>query len=91
MGGLETVTAIRAKEKATGGHLPIVAATAHAMKGDRERCLRAGMDAYITKPFEAVSLFEVIEQLAPASDEPGAYGPANTGSSFASESVGTFE
>jgi len=91
MGGLETVTAIRAKEKATGGHLPIVAATAHAMKGDRERCLRAGMDAYITKPFEAASLFEVIEQLAPASDEPGAHGPANAGSSFASESVGSFE
>ncbi len=50
--GLETTAAIREREKLTGAHIPIVAVTAHAMKGDAERCLAAGMDAYITKPLE---------------------------------------
>ena len=50
--GLETAAAIREREKVTGGHVPIVAVTAHAMRGDAERCLAAGMDAYLTKPLE---------------------------------------
>jgi two-component system sensor histidine kinase/response regulator len=50
MDGLSATTAIRKNEKQSGNHLPIFAMTAHAMKGDRERCLAAGMDGYITKP-----------------------------------------
>ena len=52
MDGLEATRAIRAQEQQTGGHIPIVAMTAHAMKGDRERCLEAGMDDYISKPIQ---------------------------------------
>jgi PAS domain S-box-containing protein len=61
MDGLEATTAIRTKEKIAGGHVPIVAMTAHAMKGDRELCLAAGMDEYIAKPIRAHQLFDVIE------------------------------
>jgi CheY-like chemotaxis protein len=61
--GLETTAAIRAKESTTGAHLPIIALTAHAMKGDRERCLSAGMDAYISKPIRSRELFEAIDSV----------------------------
>jgi CheY-like chemotaxis protein len=61
MDGLETVAAIRAREGARGFHMPIIAMTAHAMKGDRERCLEAGMDAYISKPIQPRELFEAIK------------------------------
>ena len=61
--GLEATAAIRARERQTGGHLPIVAMTAHAMKGDRERCLAAGMDGYVPKPIRAQQLFEVIQEV----------------------------
>jgi signal transduction histidine kinase/DNA-binding response OmpR family regulator/HPt (histidine-containing phosphotransfer) domain-containing protein len=63
MGGFEATAAIRARERGTGGHLPIVAMTAHAMKGDRDRCLAAGMDEYITKPLDSRRLCHVIEHL----------------------------
>ena len=63
MGGFEATRAIRAHEKQTGGHVPIVAMTAHAMKGDKERCLEAGMDAYISKPVQAEELAQVIGQV----------------------------
>jgi two-component system, sensor histidine kinase and response regulator len=63
MGGFEASAAIRAREGATGGHVPIIAMTAHAMKGDRERCLRAGMDGYISKPIHAKALIEALESL----------------------------
>ncbi len=59
MDGLETTAAIRARER-RGGHVPIVAMTAHALKGDRERCLEAGMDEYIAKPIHARQLIETI-------------------------------
>ncbi len=62
MDGFETTAAIREKEKSTGGRLPIIAMTAHAMKGDRERCLEAGMDSYISKPVHPGELFKAIER-----------------------------
>jgi CheY-like chemotaxis protein len=62
MGGFEATAAIREKEKVTGRHLPIVAMTAHAMKGDAERCLEAGMDAYISKPVVGPDLFDLVEK-----------------------------
>ena len=65
MDGLEATAAIRAREKKSGGHLPIIALTAHAMKGDQERCMAVGMDAYVSKPIRPDELFQVIEhQLA---------------------------
>jgi two-component system sensor histidine kinase/response regulator len=60
MDGFEATRAIREREQARGGHLPIVAVTAHAMKGDAERCLAAGMDAYLAKPLEPRELASVI-------------------------------
>ena len=63
MGGVEATNAIREKERATGGRTPIIALTAHAMKGDRERYLRAGMDGYVSKPIRRQELFDAIEQL----------------------------
>src|SRR3989442_9970527 len=72
MDGLAATAAVRASEQGTGRRLPIVAMTAHAMKGDRERCLEAGMDAYISKPIQSRKLFETIESLTTASPRPGA-------------------
>ena len=60
MDGCDATCAIRAKEVETGGHIPIVAMTAHAMKGDREHCLESGMDDYISKPIRARQLMETI-------------------------------
>jgi PAS domain S-box-containing protein len=68
--GFEATSAIRRGEQATGRHLPIIAMTAHAMKGDRERCLKAGMDGYVSKPIQAAELFEIIERTVPAPVEP---------------------
>ena len=64
MDGLAATAAIRESEKAGATHLPIVAMTAHAMTGDRERCLAAGMDAYIAKPIQVHQLLNVLEQVA---------------------------
>ncbi|MHC4533794.1 MAG: response regulator [Planctomycetota bacterium] len=61
MDGLEATGIIREKEKESGAHIPIIAMTAHAMKGDRERCMEAGMDGYIAKPIRAKDLYETIE------------------------------
>jgi two-component system, sensor histidine kinase and response regulator len=63
MDGIETTTAIRNREKTTGEHIPIVALTAHAMVGDRERCLQAGMDGYLIKPIQPAMLLEAVERL----------------------------
>jgi two-component system sensor histidine kinase/response regulator len=61
--GLEATAAIRQEEQGTGKHIPIVALTAHAMEGDRERCLAAGVDDYLSKPLQAQELIQVIERL----------------------------
>ena len=63
MNGIDANGAIRAKEKIAGTHLPVIAMTAHAMKGDRERCLAAGMDGYISKPISQVELFAALAQI----------------------------
>jgi CheY-like chemotaxis protein len=60
--GFEATRAIRVEETVGGQHQPIIAMTAHAMKGDRERCLEAGMDDYVTKPIDSQQLFAVIEK-----------------------------
>jgi CheY-like chemotaxis protein len=72
MGGFEATAAIRERERETGAHTPIVALTAHAMAGDRERCLEAGMDGYISKPLRPDELFSAIDVMAPS----GGGGPA---------------
>jgi signal transduction histidine kinase/CheY-like chemotaxis protein len=64
MDGFEATRRIRAEEAATGRRTPIVALTAHAMKGDRERCLEAGMDDYVSKPLRAADLSEVLARVA---------------------------
>jgi two-component system sensor histidine kinase/response regulator len=63
MSGLEASAAIRLREQVTGKHVPIVAMTAHAMTGDRERCLEAGMDGYVSKPLRPDELFGVIDAM----------------------------
>jgi len=62
MGGLEATAAIRERERTTGGHVGIVAMTAHALDSDRERCLAGGMDGYLSKPVDPQLLFAVVEQ-----------------------------
>jgi CheY-like chemotaxis protein/HPt (histidine-containing phosphotransfer) domain-containing protein len=66
MDGYEATAVIRQKEQQTGGHIPIIAMTANAMQGDRERCLDAGMDGYIAKPVDAGELFQEIDKVARA-------------------------
>jgi CheY-like chemotaxis protein len=62
MDGFEATIAIRNKEKITGEHVPIIAMTAHALKGDQERCLTAGMDGYVSKPVRKEELYAAIER-----------------------------
>jgi CheY-like chemotaxis protein/HPt (histidine-containing phosphotransfer) domain-containing protein len=61
--GFEATAAIRAKEQQTNTHIPIIAMTAHAMTGDRERCLAAGMDGYVAKPIQPQALAQAIENI----------------------------
>jgi signal transduction histidine kinase/CheY-like chemotaxis protein len=63
MNGFEATAIIRQDEQDSGGHIPIVALTAHAMTGDRERCLQAGMDAYLAKPLHIESLAKTVDDL----------------------------
>jgi PAS domain S-box-containing protein len=64
MSGFEAVQVIRARENLSGSHMPIIALTAHAMQGDRERCLEAGFDGYLTKPIEVDRLVTTVERFA---------------------------
>ena len=61
LNGFEATAAIRKKERGTPRHIPIIALTAHALKGDRERCIEAGMDDYVSKPIDSQALFSVVE------------------------------
>jgi len=70
MNGLEATAAIRELELKSGDHLPIVAMTAHAMEGDRERCLQAGMDDYLTKPISASALIQAVERIVDSFESP---------------------
>jgi PAS domain S-box-containing protein len=76
MDGIEATQKIREREAEDGGHIPIVAMTAHAMVGDRERCLEAGMDDYISKPLSADRLRELVRQLTRTPDEDADAAPA---------------
>ena len=75
-GGFETTAAIRQEETPAGVRVPIVAMTAHARRGDRERCLAAGMDAYLAKPLRPRDLFETVERLGAPAALPRATGGA---------------
>jgi signal transduction histidine kinase/DNA-binding response OmpR family regulator len=68
MNGLEATRLIRLREETTGTHTPIIAMTARAMQGDREECIAAGMDDYISKPVQFAALFETIQRLVPDLD-----------------------
>jgi CheY-like chemotaxis protein/HPt (histidine-containing phosphotransfer) domain-containing protein len=72
MTGLELTAALRDRERAHGGHLPVIALTAHSLPADRERCLAAGMDGYVSKPVEAATLFQAIEAATRSTPGPGA-------------------
>jgi CheY-like chemotaxis protein len=78
MGGFEATAEIRRRESERGGHLRIIAMTAHALKGDRERCLAAGMDGYIAKPIDRVELFDAVEQ-TDLTDSPSLDAPRRPG------------
>jgi two-component system, sensor histidine kinase and response regulator len=64
MDGFEATAAVRGRERNTGRHLPIIAMTAHAMRGDQERCLASGMDGYISKPIRAQELISLLERFS---------------------------
>jgi signal transduction histidine kinase/CheY-like chemotaxis protein len=73
MDGLEATAVTRAKERQTGDHMPIIAMTAHALKGDRERFLAAGMDEYVSKPIRAAVLFQAIQQVLKRQTKKGTF------------------
>ncbi|MBA3271961.1 MAG: response regulator [Acidobacteria bacterium] len=70
MGGLEATQTIRRIEAANGGHVPIIAVTAHAMTGDREKCLSFGMDGYVSKPIRRADLLAELERCLGRGDPP---------------------
>ena len=86
MDGFEATAAIRDRSRSPAGIMPIIALTAHAMKGDRERCLAAGMDAYLAKPIQAQDLLHAVSEMAgmgrqDLQDRPAARGRPDHGSS----------
>jgi two-component system, sensor histidine kinase and response regulator len=89
MSGLEATAAIRERERSTGGHVPIVAMTAHAMTGDRERCLEVGMDAYVSKPLRPDELLAAIDGVFVSHDNTPSHAASSVPSSVASGSSRT--
>jgi CheY-like chemotaxis protein/HPt (histidine-containing phosphotransfer) domain-containing protein len=79
MDGFEATAHLRAREQATCRHMPVIALTAHAMKGDRERCRAAGMDGYLAKPIHVPELLRAINQFAPAREQQAAPAQAPVG------------
>jgi signal transduction histidine kinase/CheY-like chemotaxis protein len=77
MDGLEATAAIRRQERDTGGHVPIIAMTAHAMAEVRDRCLAAGMDGYVAKPIQDRELWQEIARVMPGGDRPAVDAPAD--------------
>ena len=69
MDGFEATAVIRQREKSTGAHVPIIAMTAHAIKGDKEKCLDHGMDDYISKPMKAEDLYNAVEKWTKGREE----------------------
>ncbi len=72
LGGFEATAEVRRRERETGHHLPIIAMTARAMKGDREECLAAGFDDYLSKPLRSQALYDLLDRWAPRPDAPAA-------------------
>ncbi|HXE10952.1 MAG TPA: response regulator, partial [Bryobacteraceae bacterium] len=68
--GFQTTDAIRREEMSTGRHIPIVALTAHAIEGDRQRCFRAGMDGHVSKPIRPEELKRVLDSLQSGREVP---------------------
>jgi CheY-like chemotaxis protein/HPt (histidine-containing phosphotransfer) domain-containing protein len=87
MGGLEATALIREHERTAGGHVPIVALTARAMAGDREQCLAAGMDAYVSKPLRPDELFSAIDTVVGQQPHTGGASTAPTGDSIDRDSL----
>ena len=82
MDGLEATRRIRAGEEETGGRVPIIAMTAHAMAGDRERCLEAGMDDYVSKPIDPTALFDAIGRVISGASDTGSVATFDRGTAL---------
>ena len=92
MNGIDATRAIRAREQVRGGHVPIIALTAHAMAADREMCLQAGMDDYLTKPVSPSALTQTVERIvADRTSDSKANGPANGNADAVLDPAGALE
>jgi PAS domain S-box-containing protein len=91
MNGIDATRAIRTREATRGGHVPIIALTAHAMAADRELCLRAGMDDYLTKPVSPVALTQTVERIVEQRTTDSSNTPAAGGSDPVLDPAGALE